>query len=161
MPTKVPTQGTRRSGQGVAAPALQKPIVKNFDPPRYPFFVDGGCSPSAGADTTWSQMSQLGYGDDDVMMGPMGEEERMAAEASTEDENFGFKEGRNLTIGFLRDSIRNMLENMSFKAEPVFEENEEDKVTLDEFSTMGGGAVAGYVLPLGASNSKKKKKEGH
>ena len=58
MPTKQSKDGYRRSGQGVAVPALQKPIVKNFDPPRPPYLSGAGGSPSSAADTNWSQRIQ-------------------------------------------------------------------------------------------------------
>lgn len=66
MPTKVPKAGTRRSGQGIAAPALQKPIVKNFDPPRPPWLSGAGGSPSSAADTNWSQRLQRVTSKDDL-----------------------------------------------------------------------------------------------
>jgi hypothetical protein len=77
MPTRVPKQGSRRSGQGVAPGPLGKPIVKNFDPPRYPFYQGAGGTPSSAADTTWSQYGQTPFGKDDVMAGPMGQEEEL------------------------------------------------------------------------------------
>ena len=69
MPTKVPKAGTRRSGQGNAAGALNKPIVKNFDPPRQPFLTGAGGSPSSAADTTASQIMQQHYPEEDSYTG--------------------------------------------------------------------------------------------
>lgn len=69
MPTKQSRDGHRRSGQGVAAPALGKPIVKNFDPPRDPWLDGSGGSPSSAADTNWSQRMQQVMPDEDSYTG--------------------------------------------------------------------------------------------
>lgn len=34
-------------------------------------------------------------------------------------------------------------------------EEQDDEETLDEFSSLAAGSIAGYTLPLGASNKRK------
>lgn len=62
---KVPRQGTRRSGQGVAVPAVGTPSNKRFDPPKYPWQHGYTGTPSAAVDTTVSRRMQTTYSEDE------------------------------------------------------------------------------------------------
>lgn len=62
---KVPKQGTRRSGQGVAVPAVGSPSNKRFDPPKYPAMHGYTGSPSAAVDTTVSRRMQSTYSEEE------------------------------------------------------------------------------------------------
>lgn len=62
---KVPKQGQRRSGQGVAVPALGKPKDVVFDAPTYPWMQGKSGAPSSRVDTTMSRRMQTICGEQD------------------------------------------------------------------------------------------------
>lgn len=162
MPTKVPKAGTRRSGQGIAAPALQKPIVKNFDPPRPPWLSGAGGSPSSAADTNWSQRLQRVTSEDDL------EYEFEEGECGCNSMNVCscprtsiIMKNETLLRNYIRASI---LTEVHRDSNIVIDEDEEEleEEEIDEFSgvaALGGGPS----LPLGMSTptfGRKRRKKG-
>lgn len=67
---KVPKQGQRRSGQGVAVPALGKPNDVVFDAPTNPWLQGKSGAPSSRVDTTMSRRMQTTYGEDEETWTP-------------------------------------------------------------------------------------------
>ena len=143
MPTKEPKIGRDRSGRGTGAPAHGKPLVKNFDPPRYPFYHGTGGSPSSSADTSINRFGQTPYGPDDAYQGG---------------DDVTVKYPNRLAAMNDRDRKAEELDEMSLRLFVRTVLSEVDDVDLPEVSTLAGGAISGYTLPLGAEPIFPKKK---
>lgn len=128
--------GTNRSGQGIAVPAIATTNDKGRlgDLPRPPFKTGNSGSPSSSGSTTASQIQQITFTDEDI------EDYKKNKSKPTWDTD----------RTYIQDSIIRSLLKLVI----------EEKMT-DEMS--GAGGVAGVVLPLGKSpdnfeRPKKKRK---
>lgn len=134
-PGKRGSDGTRRSGQGVAVPAGFTPEPSRIG--RLPLnFAQSGYSggPSSSNDVTASRMMQTVSNDDDIEY----------AHNIHDDPPYDLEKELIMT-SLIRDYISIILET-----------KEEE---LDEFCAAGAGAVSGFSLPLGSQNVGKKKKK--
>lgn len=154
MPTKEPQVGSARSGRGTAVPAASGKPPRNWAEPRYPWLQNGGGTPSADADSMVARSH--GFSDEEAFQG--GDDvtvkypNRLAAmnKRDNPDDKSTYAEVRLLIQMILREEKEELLVS-----------DEDEDVDLPEVSTMAGGAVSGYTLPLGMEPTfpgKKKKK---
>jgi len=168
MPTKVPKAGTRRSGQGDAAPPLGRPIVKNFEPTQRafnPFLHGAGGSETEPADTSISRRQGMPGFSDQETYSP-GDEEVLSSKVFNPEGEDEMSE--TLLRQFIRETLANNrtgavgvwgrapsdldaitqrrpdLGERPYADEPDLVDEDEDEVYPDkqEFAAVGGGGAA-------------------